>query len=324
MRPKVLHAEADLWAEEARQSLEEVAEVEAATLDRGALLARLATVDALIVRLGHQIDSELLAAAPRLRWVASATTGLDHIDLGATRARSIEVVSLRGETDFLEKIPATAEHTWALLLALLRHLPAAFSDVRAGHWRRELFRGRELHGRNLGIVGIGRVGRQVAGFGLAFGMRVAAYDPAPDLGKIPPGVELCTHLDALLVHSDVLCLHAPLDEQTRGLLGERELALLPPGAFLVNTARGGLLDEKALVKALESGHLQGAALDVVAAGRDAEARQHGEIAGYLRRHGESGRLLVTPHLGGATFDSMARTEIFIARKLAASLAGASF
>ncbi len=314
----MLHAEADLWAEEARLLLSEVAEVEeAAHLDRAALMARLPAVDALIVRLGHQIDSELLAAAPRLRFLASATTGLDHIDLEAAAAHGIEVLSLRGEIEFLEKVPATAEFTWALLLALLRNIPQASTDVRQGSWRREHFRGHELAGRHLGLVGLGRVGRQVAGFGLAFGMRVAAYDPAPR--QEMAGVELCPSLEALLARSDVLCLHAPLDETTRGLLGDRELALLPPGAFLVNTARGGLLDEAALLRALESGRLQGAALDVIDNERNEEKRRTSPLAHYLREQGDAGRLLITPHLGGATFDSMARTEIFIARKLAARL-----
>ena len=317
MKPRILHAEADGWADAARQRLEDVAEVEAATLDRPALLARLAPVEALIVRLGHQIDEELLAAAPNLRYVASATTGLDHVDLAAAARRGVTVLSLRGESDFLDKVPATAEFTWALLLALLRRLPWAAADAAEGNWRRELFRGRELAGRRLGLAGLGRVGRQVAGFGLAFGMEVAAYDPAP--AKRVDGVELCPSLEALLERSEVFSLHAPLDDSTRRLIGARELSLLPAGAYLINTARGGLLDEEALVAALESGRLAGAALDVIDNERDDGARRAGPLHRYLRKNGDAGRLLLTPHLGGATFDSMARTEIFIAAKLAQAL-----
>lgn len=317
MKPKILHAEADGWAEAARRRLEEVAEVEAASLDRPALLARLAPVEALIVRLGHQVDQELLAAAPRLRYLASATTGLDHVDLAAATRRGVTVLSLRGESDFLDQVPATAEFTWALLLALLRHLPWAAADAAQGNWRRELFRGRELAGRRLGLVGLGRVGRQVAGYGLAFGMEVAAFDPAP--ARLVPGVLMCASLEQLLSRSEILCLHAPLDDSTRGLIGERELGLLPSGAYLVNTARGGLVGEEALVAALESGHLAGAALDVIDHERDEAARRAGPILRYLREKGGDGRLLLTPHLGGATFDSMARTETFIADKLAQAL-----
>lgn len=316
---KILHAEADGWAAEARRRLAAVtgAEIEAASLDRDGLLARLPGVDALIVRLGHRIDGELLAAAPRLRFVASATTGLDHIDLEAAARRGIEVISLRGETEFLEQVPATAEFTWALLLALLRRLPAAANDAARGAWRREFFRGHELSGRRLGLAGLGRVGRQVARFGLAFGMEVAAYDPAP--AREVAGVELCPSLAALLERSDVFSLHAPLGPGTRGMIGAPELALLPPGAFLVNTARGGLVEEEALAAALREGRLAGAALDVIENEREPAARERGPLARYLREHGEQGRLLLTPHLGGATFESMARTEIFVAEKLAAAL-----
>lgn len=316
---KILHAEADGWAAEARRLLAGVAgaEVEAASLDRAALLARLPEVDALLVRLGHQVDAELLAAAPRLRFLASATTGLDHIDLAAAAGRGVEVISLRGETAFLDQVPATAEFTWALLLALVRRLAPAAHDAARGAWRRELFRGHELAGRRLGIAGLGRVGRQVAGFGLAFGMRVAAFDPAP--ARELPGVELCPSLEELLERSDVLSLHAPLDGSTRGMIGARQLALLPPDAYLVNTARGGLIDEEALAAALRAGRLAGAALDVIEGERDPVARARGPLAAYLREFGEEGRLLLTPHLGGATFESMARTEIFVAGKLAAAL-----
>jgi D-3-phosphoglycerate dehydrogenase len=318
-RPRILNAEAEAYAPEALAALEEVAEVEAGQLDREALLARLPDADALIVRLGHRVDAELLAHGPHLRAVATATTGLDHIDLEAAAARHIEVLSLRGEVEFLDGIHATAEHTWALLLALVRQVPAAIDDVRAGHWRRDLFRGRGLDGRTLGIAGFGRVGRQVAGYGSAFGMRVIAWDPGPL--RWVAGVERAASLDELLAQAEVLSLHASLGDGAHGMIGARELALLPAGAVLVNTARGALVDEAALAAALRSGRLAGAALDVVEHERDPERRLAGPLARYLAGRPESvRRLLITPHLGGATVDAMARTEVFMARKLASFLA----
>lgn len=315
---RVLHAEADGWPAEARRRLEEVATVETARLDRAGLLARMGDIDALIVRLGHQIDEEVFAAAgPRLRFLASATTGLDHVDLAAALRHGVEVISLRGEVDFLERIPATAEFTWALLLALTRKLPWAAADVRAGRWRREAFRGHDLAGRQLGLIGLGRVGRQVARFGLAFGMRVAACDPAP--AQEVEGVHLCADLRELFGRSTVISVHAPLDDTTRGLLGERELGWLRRGSLLINTARGGLVDEAALVRALRDGRLAGAAIDVVANERDPAARAAGPLFRYLAEHGGEGRLLITPHLAGASYDSMAHTEIFIADRLARAL-----
>jgi D-3-phosphoglycerate dehydrogenase len=246
--------------------------------------------------------------------VVSATTGLDHVDEQAARERGVAVLSLRGEAVFLRGVSATAEHAFALLLALERRIVPASRSVAAGRWERDPFRGRELRGRRLGIVGLGRLGRQVARFGLAFGMRVGATDPYAR--EWLEGVERHATLDALLPESDVLTLHVPLGDETRGLIGRRELARLPQGAALVNTSRGEVLDEAALVEALESGRLAGAALDVVQHERNDAQRRGSELFAYAAQHDN---LLVTPHIGGATHESMARTELFMARKLAAFL-----
>lgn len=314
---RILNAESKGYAEPARRVLESLGAVEEGELDRPQLLERVHQADVLIVRLAHRVDRQLLEAAPRLQAVVSATTGLDHIDFEAARERGVEVLSLRGETAFLDQIVATPEHTWALLLALVRRLPAACEAVRAGHFDRDRFRGAELRGKRLGLVGLGRVGRRVARYALAFDMRVAAYDPQPERGV--DGVDQRADLDSLLLASDMLSLHAPLDNRTRGLVGARELSLLPAGALLVNTARGELVDENALARALESGRLAGAALDVVHDERDPSRRLRGRLGDLLR----SGRynLLITPHIAGATAESMAATELFMARKLGRWLEG---
>lgn len=313
-RPRILNAEAEGYCSEARIVLDHFAEVDHEQLDRAHLLACLGDYDGLIVRLGHSVDAELLRHGRRLRVVASSTTGLDHIDLRACAERDIAVLSLRGESAFLEEVPATAELTWALLLALLRRLPWAFDDVRRGGWQRDAFKGRELRNRRLGLVGLGRVGRQVAGFGKAFGMEVAAFDPKPE--RWVEGVLSCPDLPTLLGRSDVLSVHASLDDRSRGMIGAAELALLPANAFLLNTARGELVDESALVAALDSGRLAGAALDVRHHERDPAARAASPIDRFLARPEARGRLLLTPHIGGVTEESMARTEIFLAKKLA--------
>ena len=173
---RILNAEPDGYSYAATEVLRSFADVVEQPVDRAGLRAALPGFDALIVRLGFRVDHELLAAGTRLRVVATATTGLDHVDLAEASARGVEVISLRGEREFLDGIHATAEHTWALLLALLRRVPWAMASVVDGHWERDEFRGRELFGKRLGIVGLGRVGRQVAQFGRVFGMSVAAYD----------------------------------------------------------------------------------------------------------------------------------------------------
>ncbi len=313
---RILNAEPEGYSDEARAELGRVGEVVDGPLSRAELIAAMPDVDVLIVRLGHNVDREVLDAAPRLRAVVTATTGLDHVDVEHAAARGVEVLSLRGETELLRTVHATAEHTWALLLALVRRIPAAFASVRAGRWDRDRFRGRELAGKRLCIVGLGRVGRQVAGYGLAFGMDVAGHDPhAVDW---PDGVARADGLPAALSRADVLTVHVPLRAGTAGLIGAAELAMLPPGAVVVNTSRGEVLDEAALVAALASGRVAGAAVDVIAGERDEERRRRSPLLEYA---GEHENVIVTPHLGGATAESMARTELVMACKLAAFLEG---
>jgi len=314
MKPyRILNLEPDNYSAEALAILQSIGKVDSGPLTRLELLARVHEYEILIVRLAHQIDNEIIDRAGRLKVIVTATTGLDHIDMACAEARNIEVLSLRGETEFLRGIPATAEHTWALLLALVRRIPSAFQSVLAGEWHRDRFKGHDLAGKTLGILGLGRIGEMVARYGQAFGMRVIAYDPYRR--DWLPGVERTASQDNLLRQSQVLCLHVPLNEETTNLLGAAELAQLPLGAILVNTARGQVLDEAALLDALASGRLAGAALDVLWDERAASPNRSALVQ-YARAHDN---LLITPHIGGATYESMAATEIFMARKLKAFL-----
>jgi D-3-phosphoglycerate dehydrogenase len=316
-RLRILNVEPEGYSPLARRVLERVAEVDEAALGRAALLAAIGRYDALVARLGHRIDAELLRAGRRLRAVATATTGLDHVDLEAAAARGIAVVSLKGEAEFLAGVTATAELAWGLIVALLRRIGPAFDSVRARQWDRDRFVGRELKGKRLGLLGLGRLGRMVARYGLAFGMDVTAHDPyAADW---PSDVARAADLGALLAASDVLSLHAALTPETRGMIGAAALARLPRGAWLVNTARGDLVDEAALIAALESGQLAGAAVDVLAGEGQGRALASPLVA-YAAAHDN---LLITPHVGGATRESMEKTEIFIAEKLVRALEAAA-
>ena len=306
---RVLNAEPDHYAPEARAILADVAEVDERQLDRTSLMACIGSYDALIVRLAHRIDAPLLDAGSRLLAVASATTGLDHIDLGEARRRNVAVVSLKGETQFLSSIPATAELTWGLLLSITRNIPAAIEDVREGRWNRDAHVGVDLAGRTLGLVGCGRIGQRVVSYARAFGMRVLAFDPLR--AQLPDGVERVRDLLELAVASDVVSVHVPLDASTQNMIDRSFFAAMRPGSYFVNTSRGAVVDESALVDALDSGRLAGAALDVV------RGEQH-LLSGrdQLVTIASQGRdLIVTPHIGGASNDSMRATEIFIARKL---------
>ncbi|NJL93832.1 MAG: 3-phosphoglycerate dehydrogenase [Anaerolineae bacterium] len=310
MKLRILNIEPQDYSPQALAILQSVGEVTEAPLSRAELLAALPAYDVLITRLAHQIDAEALATGLRLRAVASATTGLDHIDLHAAAAQGVTVLSLRGETAFLRGIYATAEHTWGLLLALLRRIPQAHQAVLAGAWQRDRFRGGELQGKTLGILGLGRLGEKVARYGLAFEMRVLAHDTDPL--RAEPGVQRVGSLEALLGAVDVLSVHVPLNSETQHLLGAAQLAQMRPGALLVNTARGAILDEAALVAALQSGHLGGAALDVLEDEAHFPAPGARALLDYAVQHPN---LIITPHIGGATHESMARTEVFIAQKI---------
>jgi D-3-phosphoglycerate dehydrogenase len=313
-RPQILNLEPKGYSDDARLLLESIGDVTDGPLSRAALMETLPAYDILIVRLAHQIDKEVIDAGKRLQVIVSGTTGLDHIDLTAARSKQISVLSLRGEEEFLRGITATAEMTWALLLALMRRIPEAVSSVRAGQWNRDAVKGRDLYGRRLGIVGLGRVGRQVAEFGTAFQMSVAAYDPFVTYW---PQTVLRKHsLAALLRESDVVSIHVNLHPGTVGFIGHHELALLPQGAVVINTSRGEVMDDQALVEALESGRVDGAALDVIPQERREEMRQNSRLILYAATHQN---LLITPHAAGATHEAMRKTEVFMANKLIAFL-----
>jgi D-3-phosphoglycerate dehydrogenase len=306
----ILNAEPLGYSPEAGARLAKLGKVTEKKMSRAQLLEELGDYDILIVRLANQIDRKVIDAGRRLRAIVTATTGLDHIDVVYARNRGISVLSLRGETDFLKDVRASAEHTWALLLGLLRNIVPASKAACRSQWNRDAFRGHELFGKHLGIVGLGRIGEKVARYGQAFGMAVAAFDPF--IRDWVDGVRRKTDLSELLQNSDILSLHIPLTDETFNLIGSTELAMLPRGAVLVNTSRGQIIDEQALIRALESTHLAGAALDVVCGERTNENHVQSRLLDYARRHDN---LLITPHIGGATHESMAKTEIFMTHKL---------
>jgi len=313
VRPVILITESLRFSEAAAQILRGSAEVRLADLNRHALIAAIPDADAVWVRLRHQIDREVFEAAPRLRLIATPTTGLNHLSLEEAARRDVRIVSLRGQTEFLRDIPATAEHTLALIFALVRHIPAASAHVQSGGWDRDLFCGNDLNGKTAGVIGYGRIGRMVARYLLALGMRVQAADSADLAGE--PGVTLVP-LNELLEQSDIVTLHASFSEQTRGLIGRSEFARMKAGTWFVNTARGELVDEDALLEALRFGRIAGAALDVLSDEQSAGVGQN-RLIEYARH---ANNLIITPHIGGCTAESMEKTEIFLAGRVATALA----
>ena len=272
--------------------------------DRARLLAAVADADALIVRDRTQVDVELLDAAPRLRTVGRLGVGTDNLDLETMKARGIAVHLATGANAI-----SVAEHVIGALLFLSRPSFATTARVIAGEWPRTELIGRELAGRTLGLLGFGATARAVAQRAAALGMAIVASDPVvTDAG---PGVTLLEP-DALFAASDALSVHAPLLPSTRGLVGERTLGLMPVGALLVDTSRGGVVDHDAGVAALRSGHLAGAALDV-------HPVEPVDAAAGARYAGVPG-LLLTPHLAGVTHESNVRISTVIADAVVAELA----
>jgi glyoxylate reductase len=270
-------------------------------------LAEAARAEGLVVTLVDRVDAELLAAAPRLRVVSTCSVGVDHIDLAACRARGVSVGHTPGVlTD------ATADLALALLLAAARRIPEADRFVRAGSWVKPwdpaLLLGRELAGATLGVVGLGAIGVAVAQRARGFGMRVVGWTRS---GRAAPAILSVYELDALLAQSDVVSIHVARTPDTIGLIDARAFARMKRGAILVNTARGGIVDERALCDALASGQLSAAALDVFA--REPLPHDSPLLA--------APNLVLAPHIGSATRETRARMAQLCVRNLVAALRG---
>lgn len=274
-----------------------------------------ATADIIVIRLAHKLTKDFLAECKALKIIACPTTGLDHIDLTECEKRGIKVVSLKGETKFLETVTATAELAWGLLLSLIRSIPHAHQDVvNQLNWNRDQWKGYELKEKKLGILGFGRLGKIVAQYGLAFGMDVLAHDPFVDFETISAQGVTPVTFDELFKNADILSIHIPLNEATAKLIGTAEFKLMKPNAYLINTSRGEVIDEIALLQALANKQIAGAGLDVLAGEHaNGEFLQNNPLIKYAA---QSTNLLLAPHIGGATYDSMKKTEVFIANKVA--------
>jgi D-3-phosphoglycerate dehydrogenase len=282
---------------------DDVEAVRTETLPPDKLKEEIAGYDAIVVRSPTKLTADVIAAANKLRYIGRAGVGVDNIDINAATERGIVVMNSPGGNTV-----STAEHTIAVILALARHIPQAHNSVTGGEWNRKAYRGNELSGKTLGIVGLGRVGREVARRMRAFEMRVLAVDPyVSGMAAAKSGAEL-VELDALLQQADVITVHVPLTDETRGLIGRQEIDRMRDGAFLVNCARGGVVVEDTLLAALESGKLAGVALDVY----QSEPPGDHPLFGHPR-------CVFTPHLGAATVEAQVRVAVEAAECVAEAL-----
>lgn len=290
-----LHAAGVSWLEERGVAVEYLPPE-----DRTRLFSYAARVDALIIRTATTVTGELFEAAPRVRVVGRAGTGLDNVDVAEAETRGVRVVNAPEANTV-----SAAEHTFALMLAVARGVAGADRNLKRQRWEPGAPLGLELHGRTLGIVGFGRIGQRVAALARAFGMSVLINDPVIDQRVVERiGVRVVPSLDDLLPQVDLLTVHTPLDATTHGLIDRARLALLPRHAIVINCARGGIVQEQALLDALEQGQLRGAGLDVL---EDEPPLDYALVS--------HPRVVATPHWGAHTEEAKERVGVEIAQNV---------
>ena len=273
--------------------------------DRMALLAALADASAILIRSATQVDAEAIAAAKSLKVIARAGVGLDNVDIKAATEAGVMVVNAP-----TSNIISAAELTVGHILSLARHIPVAHGALADGQWKRSKYTGVELFEKTIGIIGLGRIGALITARMQAFGTRVVAYDPYVTAARAQQlGVTLLP-LDELLAQSDFITIHMPKTPETTGMIADDQLALMKPTAFIVNVARGGLIDEAALHRALTAGTIAGAGLDVFVS----EPPTGSPLLGLPN-------IVVTPHLGASTDEAQEKAGVSVAKSVRLALSG---
>ena len=299
-------------APQAVEDLNAVGRVDLCPPDRQALLDTIDRYDAFWGHVDLKVDQSVLERATRLKVINTASTGTDHIDKTEAARRAIRVLSITRDYQLLDQFPATAECSWMLLLACHRSLRTLSRHVLAGQWDSQQFRGRQLAGRTLGILGVGRLGKMMVEYGKAFRMRVLGCDLKPfDI----PGVESVDH-QTLYRESDALSIHIHMLPENYHLINADVFAQIKPSAILINTSRGDIIDETALLDALDSGRLAAFGADVL----HDEWRDDMSTNPVVRYAQTHDHVIITPHIGGCTSESIWGARIFSGRKLAHYLA----
>ena len=307
---RVLNAEPSRFSCLASEKLREISIVDEIECDRNYLLDHIYDYDCIFICIRNVIDKQILDKAKQLKCIVTPTTGLNHIDVEYAKKCGVQVLSLKDESNFLRQITATAELTWALLLNLVRNIVSANRSVMNKEWMRNNFYGTELRGLTLGVVGLGRLGTMVANYGKVFGMKILAHDLEPTSEAEVKYVSF----DQLLSQSDVISVHLSLNSSTRAFFNESAFNKMKNGAIFINTSRGEIIDESALVKALKSGRLGAAAIDVMS-GEVSQSSKWLERSQLFRYAQENSNLLITPHIGGVTYQSVEKTNLYMIEKL---------
>ena len=257
-----------------------------------------------------KITDEMVKEAPNLKIISCATTGSDHIDRTEIENRGIQLRTLKEDRNFLKNLTPAAEHSWSLLMACSRKLPAAFDHVKSGMWDRENFPGIMLKGKRIGIIGCGRIGSWMGRYAHAFGMEIFGYDPY--VNPLPENFTR-SELKELMSNCDFITVHVHLTDETKRLVSRECFEVIKPGCIFINTSRGAVVDQVALLEFLQNGHLLAAGLDVLEGEPDTD---HNPLVEYARNHDN---LIITPHCGGFSPDAVAMVSVHAARKVIKSL-----
>jgi D-3-phosphoglycerate dehydrogenase len=257
-------------------------------------------------RLNHKITANIIEKT-RCKFILCAATGLDHIDVGACHNRGIKIISLKGESEFLKEVRATAEHTLGLLLSLIRKSKKAFEHTDKGNWNRYLFQGTELYKKKIGIYGLGRLGKILGEYYHVLGMEVFYFDTKDE--EVDSKFIKTENAQELFSKVDYLSIHLPYNEETHFIIDHNVLKFLKPSAFIVNTARGGVVNENDLLNLIKECKIAGYATDVLYG--EPTIKNHPLIL-YAKQHEN---VIITPHIAGNTFESLEKTEAFVLTKL---------
>jgi phosphoglycerate dehydrogenase-like enzyme len=292
----ILYLGAEVGAEAARETAAGIADVIRVPPISSEVETRIKTSDALLdASMKVSITDEMVASAVNLKIISCATTGSDHIQRAELNRRAIPVRTLMEDRQLLRNLTPAAELSWTLLMACARMLPAAIDHVKSGGWDREQFPGIMLNGKRIGIIGCGRIGTWMSRYAQAFGMDIVGYDPL--VTEFPPQITP-VFLEDLLRTSDFITIHVPLTDDTRGLFSESCFAQVKEGAILINTSRGAVIDERALLNALETKQVKAAGLDVL---NDEPEVEKSPLIQYAKTHHN---LILTPHCGGFSHDAV--------------------
>jgi D-3-phosphoglycerate dehydrogenase len=303
---KVIIAETSDFSENAINALEQFAGVDLKDIEYNELAEAFNKYDVFWFRLGFKLTSELILQATQCKYIICPVTGLDHIDLDACKQKGITVISLKGETEFLKKVRATAELTLGLSLALLRNIPQAVYHTRDSKWNRTLFKGVEIFEKNIGILGFGRLGQITASYFSAMGAKIYVYDIKPTQSET---YHVVNSMDELFRICDLVSVHVNLTTENKHLIGRNQFNEMKKGSYFVNTSRGQLVNSLDLIQAIEEGQLAGAAVDVIENEFDFKQDE------LLKFSSKNPRLIITPHIGGNTYESFSKTELYMVEKL---------